>query len=172
MLATGQLLIGSELAIVGLIGAIGWVISLYCIYDKHKASDEKTIHLINEWVKATFVTITMVAALHLTVQVAIHFPNVALQMAGDEADRVIEAVRHEEPESPQFFSLAAELVALHESGELNEEALDLVGRKHFIMDGIEVHRGQIFLRLPGDPDWTCSFSLGRDGAFATDLHLD
>lgn len=152
-----DLLFGTELVWVGAVGLLGWIVSVWCIVDKHRQSEEKAIHLVNDVLKATFVSITMVAAVNISLQVALHFPELLARFSAAEqrdadartkkiADAIQDRPTKDEledelrrlaadltPERPRHsLSLNGDLAALEETGDLNHQTFERVAKRHGI----------------------------------------
>lgn len=84
--------------VVGVFGA-GWLLAFCCLVDKHRkkregktgGSKESHWHLVNGVVKLTFTSVTMVAVVHVTLNIAIYLPDVL-----DRVESGIGAVVREE----------------------------------------------------------------------------
>lgn len=220
MLATGTLLYGTELTFVGVIGFLGWLLAVYCIVDKHDPEKDKKLHLFDELVRATFVAVTMVAAVNIGFQIALHLPgeisdrvaqanapvigrvdeaeNAITTSIGTAADgiagrfddaevergnlevsadgreqRLLDRIAQLERELKQHASrtreprtFAAALIALRESGGFTRERVQALADRHLAGEGILPDRGSLYLRLPGDRVWSCSFSIDSNKIYA------
>src|SRR6266699_2005589 len=58
------------------VGFIGWLLTVYCLWDKFDPKKDKLIHLVSDITNATFAVITLVAAVSIAVNLSITLPEV------------------------------------------------------------------------------------------------
>lgn len=87
------LALGAELAWIGILGGIGWLLAIYCIFEARKKEGWSIWRTIDELLKATFTSITAVAAVHMSFQIAIHLPAWIASDHDSLAERVVGDVR-------------------------------------------------------------------------------
>ena len=208
MLASGSLLLGTELAFTGGIGLLGWLLAVYCIVDKHDPEQHKKLHLFDELVRASFVAVTMVAAVNIGFQIALHLPDVVGQRVDASSGQVLQrvdeaesalagrvdaaredlvgrldgaaadiaanddghaqdlagriddlgrALRARDRDRAPSDTFARALGALRDRGAFTRENVQRLADLHLAGAGIAPERGTLYLRLPGDQVWSCSF---------------
>lgn len=83
-------LLESELAFVGIVGGLGWVIALVAIEQKRKREQWSAWQTVDEFLRVTFTSITFVAAVQLAVQIAIHLPGWLENRRRDAIEEIVQ----------------------------------------------------------------------------------
>lgn len=126
------------------VGSIGWLLTVYCIWDKFDSKKDKVIHLLSDIVNATFAVITVVAAVSIAVNFSIRLPDIISNRLAGDIRRAAGSKTAEVP-PPAAVTLGDEIARLSRSGKLNNASLSEVLRRQF--KGISFTDGVLYLRI-------------------------
>lgn len=127
---------GFSSELLACVGGIGWLLTVYCLWDKFDPKTDKKIHLVSDIVNATFAVVTLVAAVSIAV-------NLAITLPGLSADIRRGAAKSETRNPPP--TLAEEILSLNRTGKLNNDSLNEVLRRQF--RGLSPYEGSIVLKI-------------------------
>lgn len=92
---------------------VGWIITVYCIYDKYDSKKEKIIHPIKSVINATFAHISVFAVVGISLQLVFNLPDLTKSpetiekpgnISQEEIEKIAAAVLEDLPDYPTPIS--------------------------------------------------------------------
>ena len=79
LLGSTNLLIGKEFTLLAGVTGIGWILTIYCIWDKFDRNKDKKVYLVKDIVNATFASITLLAAVTISINLSLRLPDLIIK---------------------------------------------------------------------------------------------
>ena len=130
---------GTSIQFLAGVGGIGWLLTIYCLWDKFDPKKDKAIHLLSDIVNATFTVITLVAAVSIALNFSVRLPDLITNRVVGEVRQIIP-----KPEAPPA-TLAQEIIKLNKEGRLTNASLTEVLQRQF--KGLSYYESRIILKL-------------------------
>lgn len=116
----------------GVFSGLGMAVAIYCIWDKRHQNEDSWLHLIDKWLQASFVSITLVGSFGLALHFSIVVPSDLegrLEAARREAERLSAAL--DEARQDRDRLQTALLAAIQDRPSLDPAALEELLRSLF-----------------------------------------
>jgi hypothetical protein len=123
------------------VGGLGWLLTVYCLWDKFDSKKDKAIHLVTDIVNATFAVITLVAAVSLAISLSITLPDAISNRVAKEIRDSAPAKSPEIPPVVVSLTLADELFKLSRARKLDDTSLNEVLRRQ--LKGLSYAEGSL-----------------------------